>query len=94
MVIGLTQDDGATRGEVPSGNEAALLMAQANRLMADVCRMQGKYELAVTHLQSARSALDATGDSIGIGADVIERCASIRSDHLKVWPLVSGRKFL
>jgi ATP/maltotriose-dependent transcriptional regulator MalT len=35
-----------------------LLSAQANRCMADVYRMQGKYELALAHLQSARKSLD------------------------------------
>jgi DNA-binding CsgD family transcriptional regulator len=36
-----------------------LLSAQANRCMADVYRMQGKYELALAHLQAARKSLDA-----------------------------------
>jgi DNA-binding CsgD family transcriptional regulator/tetratricopeptide (TPR) repeat protein len=36
-----------------------LLSAHANRLLADVYRMQGKYELALAHLQAARKALDA-----------------------------------
>jgi DNA-binding CsgD family transcriptional regulator/tetratricopeptide (TPR) repeat protein len=36
-----------------------LLSAQTNRLIADVYRMQGKYELALAHLQAARNALDA-----------------------------------
>src|SRR5437588_4578895 len=35
-----------------------LLAAQANRLLADVYRMQGKYELTLAHLQAARDALD------------------------------------
>ena len=37
-----------------------LLSAHANRLIADVYRMQGKYELALAHLQTARKALDAS----------------------------------
>jgi DNA-binding CsgD family transcriptional regulator/tetratricopeptide (TPR) repeat protein len=37
-----------------------LLAAQANRLIADVYRMQGKYELALAHLQAARNALDTS----------------------------------
>ncbi|HEX9134736.1 MAG TPA: AAA family ATPase, partial [Ktedonobacteraceae bacterium] len=37
-----------------------LLSAHANRLLADVYRMQGKYELALAHLQAARKALDAS----------------------------------
>jgi DNA-binding CsgD family transcriptional regulator/tetratricopeptide (TPR) repeat protein len=36
-----------------------LISAHANRLLADVYRMQGKYELALAHLQAARKALDA-----------------------------------
>ncbi len=35
-----------------------LLSAQANRCMADAYRMQGKYELALAHLQAARKSLD------------------------------------
>src|SRR5579863_1598011 len=37
---------------------ASLLMAQANRQLSDVFRMQGKYEQARSHLQVARIALD------------------------------------
>src|SRR5205823_3503840 len=39
-------------------SEFPLLSAQANRCMADVYRMQGKYELALAHLQAARKSLD------------------------------------
>ena len=35
-----------------------LLSAQTNRCMADVYRMQGKYELALAHLQASRKSLD------------------------------------
>ncbi|HLQ10093.1 MAG TPA: AAA family ATPase, partial [Ktedonobacteraceae bacterium] len=42
------------------GNVAVSLAAQANRMLADVYRMQGKYELTLAHLQAARSALDAS----------------------------------
>src|SRR5207244_10718606 len=35
-----------------------LLSARANLCMADVYRMQGKYELALAHLQAARKSLD------------------------------------
>ena len=37
----------------------SILMAQANRHLSDVYRMQGKYEQARTHLQAARIALDS-----------------------------------
>src|SRR2546421_7928194 len=36
-----------------------LQLAQANRLLADVYRMHGKYDQALAHLQGARMALDA-----------------------------------
>src|SRR5207249_8140762 len=35
-----------------------LRVAQANRLLADVYRMQGKYDQALAHLQAARTTLD------------------------------------
>ena len=35
-----------------------LLSAQVNRCIADVYRMQGKYELALAHLQAARKSFD------------------------------------
>jgi len=36
-----------------------LRVAQANRLLADIYRIQGKYDQALAHLQVARTALDA-----------------------------------
>lgn len=45
------------------------LTARANRMLADVYRMQGKYELTLAHLQAARKALDTR-------ADVIEELAA------------------
>ena len=36
----------------------SLQIAQANRLLADIYRMQAKYDLALAHLQAARSALE------------------------------------
>lgn len=42
--------------------ESSLLSAKVNRLIADVYRMQGKYELALAHLQAARNALNASMD--------------------------------
>ncbi len=53
------------------GNAAVSLAAQANRMLADVYRIQGKYELTLAHLQAARSALDAgAGDRSGYVAPV------------------------
>ncbi|HEY6542408.1 MAG TPA: AAA family ATPase, partial [Ktedonobacteraceae bacterium] len=39
------------------------LTARINRMLADVYRMQGKYELTLAHLQAARSALDERIDA-------------------------------
>jgi len=41
------------------------LTARANRMLADVYRMQGKYELTLAHLQAARNALDVDADKTG-----------------------------
>ncbi len=49
-----------------------LLSAHANRLIADVYRMQGKYELALAHLQAASKSLDASaseGQDTTVGLD-------------------------
>jgi ATP/maltotriose-dependent transcriptional regulator MalT len=45
-------------------NVQVSLTAQANRMLADIYRMQGKYELTVAHLQAARNALDVHPDSV------------------------------
>lgn len=45
-------------------NTQLSLTARVNRMLADVYRMQGKYELTLAHLQAARSALDASTDAI------------------------------
>src|SRR5579885_3407506 len=37
---------------------SSLQLAQANRLLADVYRMQGRYDQALAHLQAAQNALD------------------------------------
>src|SRR5438046_5308724 len=42
-----------------SNQPPPLQLAHANRLLADVYRMQGKYDQALAHLQAARTALDA-----------------------------------
>ena len=51
------------RETTPAGHSQftfiASLSARANRTLADVYRMQGKYELTLAHLQAARSVLDA-----------------------------------
>ncbi len=47
--------------------EVSLQIVQANRLMADVYRMQGKYDQALAHLEAARTALDASMSREGNG---------------------------
>ena len=48
----------------PPENIQISLTARANRMLADVYRMQGKYELTLSHLQAARNALDTYSDTI------------------------------
>jgi predicted ATPase/DNA-binding CsgD family transcriptional regulator len=55
------QPDVQTKFNEPS----PLLSAHANRLIADVYRMQGKYELALAHLQAAYKMLDASSSKYG-----------------------------
>ena len=61
------------------------LLARANRLLADVYRMQGKYELTLAHLQAARSALDADTRETG------ERVAPVEQGHPYAW--ITARSF-
>ena len=63
---------------------STLLAAQANRLLADVYRMQGKYELALAHLQAARNALDTgieTSESIDIHREEMRHVSWMSSRH-------------
>ncbi|MDQ2886022.1 MAG: tetratricopeptide repeat protein [Chloroflexota bacterium] len=60
-----------------------LLLARANRLSADVYRMQAKYEQALAHLQAARAAF-----SRGAQANAITS-----TDHLTFVPWLPGRGF-
>ena len=59
----LQQSSHSTRGRpqdspLHSTQPAPLQLAQTNRLLADVYRIQGKYDQALAHLQAARTALD------------------------------------
>lgn len=61
-----------------------LLSAHANRLIADVYRMQGRYELALAHLQAARKALDASASedrdaTVGLERETHQAWLSSRS---------------
>lgn len=60
-----------------------LQVAQANRLLADVYRMLGKYDQALAHLQAARSALDT---------DTYEEKSS-QTGHSAFAPWFPGRNF-
>lgn len=44
--------------------EGPLVLARANRLLADAYRLQGKYELALAHLQAATGVLGGDGDDV------------------------------
>ncbi len=61
-----------------------LLSAQANRCMADVYRMQGKYELALAHLQSARKSLDGNASDFKETSKNLEQVPWISSRSLTV----------
>ncbi len=61
----------------------ALLIARANRLLADVYRMQAKYEQALAHLQVARAAFN--GD--------VQAHETASSDRLTYVPWLPGRGF-
>ncbi|HET9999450.1 MAG TPA: AAA family ATPase [Ktedonobacteraceae bacterium] len=62
----------------------AWLAAQANRMLADAYRMQGKYELTLAHLQAARSALDSSVD------ETDEAVAPTRKEHHYTWMTSRG----
>src|SRR6266568_4036049 len=46
-----------------TGYSQSLLLAQVNRLLADVYRMQGKYDQTMAHLQAASSAFNAVAET-------------------------------
>ncbi|HJT57749.1 MAG TPA: AAA family ATPase, partial [Ktedonobacteraceae bacterium] len=58
-----------------------LLLAKANRLLADALRMQGKYDLALAHLRAAQNAFDARKE------------ANERADASFAVPWIQGRNF-
>jgi predicted ATPase/DNA-binding CsgD family transcriptional regulator len=61
-----------------------LLSAQANRCMADAYRMQGKYELALAHLQAARKSLDVNASDFQETYKNLEQVPWISSRSLTV----------
>jgi DNA-binding CsgD family transcriptional regulator len=62
----------------------AILSAQANRCMADVYRMQGKYELALAHLQASRKSLDLNANGSLQSYQSLDPIAWISSRSLSV----------
>ncbi len=81
-------NDAATsnpRGRPYRLNEAfPLLLAKANRLLADVYRMQGRYDLALAHLRAAQNAID-------VGKDENEN--ALTADESISVPWIQGRSF-
>jgi DNA-binding CsgD family transcriptional regulator/tetratricopeptide (TPR) repeat protein len=69
-----------------SDNLQVSLTARANRMLADVYRMQGKYELTLAHLQAARNALEARVGETG------ELVVSAEQGHSYGW--ISRRSFV
>ncbi len=80
---------------VLEGDALALQLAQANRLLADVYRMQGKYDLVLAHLQAAHSALDTTGGTTSrqILSEAKDDTAASKSDLATSVPWFPGRSF-
>ncbi|MGZ3625095.1 MAG: helix-turn-helix transcriptional regulator [Ktedonobacteraceae bacterium] len=69
---------------VQQSSQFALLSAQVNRCMADAYRMQGKYELALAHLQSARKSLDVNTSNFQETYNNLEQVPWISSRSLTV----------
>jgi DNA-binding CsgD family transcriptional regulator/tetratricopeptide (TPR) repeat protein len=69
--------------------QQTLLLAKTNRLLADIYRMQGKYDQALAHLQAASSAFDMMAHFETIRAEASSR-PSARSTQVPWFP---GRTF-
>ena len=60
----------------------ASLKARSHRMLADIYRMQGKYELTLTHLQAARSIVDA----VLVGQDeLFMPTLAVEEEHHYAW---------
>jgi DNA-binding CsgD family transcriptional regulator/tetratricopeptide (TPR) repeat protein len=68
--------------EAGTGYTQSLLLAQVNRLLADVYRMQGKYDQTMAHLQAASSAFNAVVET--------ERTTNGQATQVRWFP---GRSF-
>jgi predicted ATPase/DNA-binding CsgD family transcriptional regulator len=76
------QREHLTQGQQSS--QFPLLSAQANRCMADAYRMQGKYELALAHLQAARKSLDVNASDFQESYKNVDQVPWISSRSLPV----------
>jgi predicted ATPase/DNA-binding CsgD family transcriptional regulator len=76
------QREKLTPDQQPS--QIPLLSAQANRCMADAYRMQGKYELALAHLQAARKSLDVNASDFQQTYSNLDQVSWISSRNLSV----------
>jgi DNA-binding CsgD family transcriptional regulator len=76
------QREKLTPDQQPS--QIPLLSAQANRCIADVYRMQGKYELALAHLQAARKSLDVNASGFQQTYSNLDQVPWISSRSLSV----------
>jgi len=74
-----------------AGNTQSLLLAQANRLLADVYRMQAKYDSALAHLQAASNALEAIAGTKATQAG--RRQADTPTDEMTQVRWFPGRSF-
>jgi DNA-binding CsgD family transcriptional regulator len=69
----------------------SLLLAQANRLLADVYRMQAKYDSALAHLQAASNALETVASTKATRAG--RRQADAPTDEITQVRWFPGRNF-
>ncbi|HYX50775.1 MAG TPA: AAA family ATPase, partial [Ktedonobacteraceae bacterium] len=65
-------------------SQFSLLSAQVNRCMADVYRMQGKYELALAHLEAARKSLKVNTNDRQATSGVFDQVSWISSRNLSL----------
>src|SRR6266567_1757359 len=82
QALGQLQREKFTPGQQSSA--FPLLSAQTNRCMADVYRMQAKYELALAHLQAARKSLDVNASDFQETYSNLDQVSWITSRSLSV----------
>ena len=61
-----------------TGYAQSLLLAQVNRLLADVYRMQGKYDQTMAHLQAASSAFNAVAETERATNAAVDEATQVR----------------